>query len=354
MAEAESLSNQFSLADLRHFDEIIDVRTPAEFAHDHVPGASNFPVLSDAERHDIGTLYKESSSFEAKKAGAALVARHIAEHFEASLHSRPRHWRPLVYCWRGGMRSGSFTHVLRQVGWKAEQLPGGYKAYRRLLIHALDTLPAQLRFRVLCGRTGSGKSRLLRTLAAAGEQVLDLESLAAHRGSVLGPLPEAPQPSQKRFESEVWAALARFDSARVIWVESESKKIGGLRVPEALIQRMWTSERIVVAANLATRVQLLLDEYHHFTQDFATLERQLDCLTSLHGRERIAAWKQLAAQGRYAEFVEALLLDHYDPAYGRSLARNYGDLSDAPAVTLAAANDASFSAAARALLAQRA
>ncbi|MBS0312362.1 MAG: tRNA 2-selenouridine(34) synthase MnmH, partial [Proteobacteria bacterium] len=217
-----------TVADLPAYTDIIDVRSPGEFSEDHIPGAVNLPVLDDAERERVGTLYKQISSFEAKKVGAALVSRNIAKHLDAWFIDKPKSYRPLVYCWRGGSRSGSLTHVLQKIGFGAVQLEGGYKAYRRHVVAELDRLPALLTYRVVCGPTGSGKSRLLQALADAGAQVLDLEALAAHRGSLLGALPDQPQPSQKSFESAIWFALSRFDSAHPVFVESESKKIGAL------------------------------------------------------------------------------------------------------------------------------
>lgn len=312
-----------TVAHLAEFDEVIDVRSESEFAEDHVPGAINCPVLDDAERVEIGTLYKQVSAFDAKKLGAAMVSANIARHLRQQFQSRPRGWRPLVYCWRGGGRSAALAHVLAQVGWHAGRLDGGYRAYRRAVIDDLATLPARYRWRVVCGMTGTGKSRLLREIAAAGGQVLDLEELAAHRGSVLGNLPGAPQPPQKLFESTVWQALHALDHSRPVYVESESKKIGNLRVPEALIEAMWASECVLVEAPVAVRVALLKDEYAHFLADATGLIAQLECLTSLHGRNIVSNWSALARAGRWDALTEDLLTRHYDPAYGRAIHRHY-------------------------------
>ncbi|MEW6688216.1 MAG: tRNA 2-selenouridine(34) synthase MnmH [Pseudomonadota bacterium] len=329
------------------FDAIIDVRSPSEFAEDHIPGAISCPVLDDGERARIGTLYKQVAPFEAKKAGAVLVARNVAKHIEEHFLQKPRTWRPLVYCWRGGKRSGAMAHVLRDVGWDARTLEGGYKAYRRWVVDQLLRLPYGLRFRVVCGPTGSGKSRLLQALARAGAQVLDLEALAAHRGSVLGSLPGRGQPSQKTFESLLLNSLSALDSAREIYVESESRKIGQLQVPEALIHEMRGSRCLTLDASLETRVALLTEEYRHFIEDRAALEAQLDCLAGLHGRERIAQWKALAAAGRWSELVRRLLAEHYDPAYRRSTDRNYVRLGEADVFELAGADELSFARTAR-------
>jgi tRNA 2-selenouridine synthase len=339
------------IGQLAQFDQVIDVRTPAEFAEDHVPGAINLPVLSNEERVQVGTIYKQVSPFQAKKLGAALVAHNIARHLETELADRPRAWRPLVYCWRGGKRSGAFTHVLREIGWDARQLDGGYKSYRRAVVADLEAVPARLRLRVVCGLTGSGKSRLLGVLAGESAQVLDLEQLAAHRGSVLGNLPDAPQPSQKLFESRLWDALRRLDPARPVYVESESKRIGQLHVPQALIDRMWGSECVQLVADRGVRVELLKEEYDHFLRDPDGLGRQLDCLVQLHGKQTIERWKQLARAGDWDTLVDELLVRHYDPAYTRSIVTHYPALPHARRLDLASGTPASFAAAARALLA---
>ncbi|HYL89177.1 MAG TPA: tRNA 2-selenouridine(34) synthase MnmH [Burkholderiales bacterium] len=330
----------------KNFDTVIDARTPAEYALDHIPGAVSAPVLDDAQRAEVGTLYKQVSAFEAKKLGAALVAQNVARHIEQMFRGKDKGWRPLVYCWRGGKRSGAMAHILREVGWDAKTLDGGYRAYRRWVVDELASLPAQLEFIVVHGPTGSGKSRFLDALAQAGEQVLDLEALAAHRGSVLGGLPDEPQPSQKWFESQLLARLEAFERPRPVYVEGESKKIGDIQVPEALMARMRASTCITLDTDIATRVALLLEEYRHFLEDRDALNAQLDCLVALHGRERIGEWKALAAAGRWREFVERLLVQHYDPAYRRSSTRNYRQLGAAPSVRIVAAEKAAFDEAA--------
>ncbi|HEX7972147.1 MAG TPA: tRNA 2-selenouridine(34) synthase MnmH [Thiobacillus sp.] len=312
-----------TVAELPAFIDIIDVRSPSEFAEDHIPGAINLPVLDDAERARVGTLYKQVSSFEAKKVGAALVSRNIAQHLETRFADQPKSYRPLIYCWRGGSRSGSLTYILQKIGFAAEQLDGGYKAYRRHVVAELARLPAQFKYRVICGPTGSGKSRLLQALADEGAQVLDLEALAAHRGSLLGALPGQNQPSQKWFESVIWSALSRFDATQPVFVESESKKIGALRVPDALITAMRGSACVRLEVPLAARVRLLTEDYVHFLGDAETLNRQLAYLVPLRGSDTVAAWQALANRQAWDELVAVLLEQHYDPAYLKSLSSNY-------------------------------
>ena len=331
----------------RQFDTIIDVRSPAEYAEDHIPGAISAPVLDDAERAAVGTMYKQVSPFDAKKTGAALVAKNVSRHIEELFRGKDKAWRPLVYCWRGGKRSSAMAHILREIGWNAETLEGGYKAYRRFVVSQLQSLPLGLDFIVIHGPTGSGKSRLLGALQRAGAQVLDLEGLAVHRGSVLGNLPDRPQPSQKMFESLLLERISAFQAEKPVYVEGESKKIGELQVPEALMTRMRASPCILLDADLEVRVDLLLDEYRHFLADRETLNKQLDCLVALHGRERIAEWKSL---GDWRELVRRLLVEHYDPAYHRSSARNFAQLPHAKPLRIARADDAAFATAARSLL----
>jgi len=340
-----------ALAHLGAFDTIVDVRSPAEFALDHVPGAINCPVLDDDERAAIGTLHKVDSAFAAKRRGAALVARNIARHLEERFADKPRPWRPLVYCWRGGQRSGAMVHVLSAIGWPARQLEGGYRAFRRHVVADLETLPKRYRLRIVFGPTGSGKSRLLRHLAACGAQVLDLEEIAQHRGSVLGALPGAPQPSQKHFETRLWSTLRALDPARPVFVESESRKVGQLRLPDAMIEHMRAAECVQLHLPSQARVRLLREEYSHFEADVPALARQLDCLIALHGRDRVESWQRLAAEQRWDELVQRLLDEHYDPAYQRSINRNFQRAGAAVVVRLDSGSEDEFTRAAAELAA---
>jgi len=340
------LSFEDVLSRLDGFDAIIDARTPSEFALDHLPGAINCPVLDDAQRIEVGTLYKQVNAFEAKKVGAAMVAKNIAHHIETLWRDKPRDWHPLVYCWLGGNRSGAMAHILAKIGWPAVQLDGVYKAYRNHVSQALAQEPA-VQFRVVCGTTGSGKSRLLEVLHGIGAQVLDLEQLAAHRGSVLGNLPSQPQPTQKAFESAIWQRLRHFDASRPVFVESESKKVGNLRVPEAVMEKMRASPCIALELSRPNRVRLLMEDYEHFALNPTILNTQLDCLVSLHGHEKIGRWHEMANAGRMPELVEELLVDHYDPAYLRSIDRNFAQYAQADTLALEDISEEAFLAAAR-------
>ena len=342
-------------AEPARFDALIDVRSPAEFAADHLPGAVNWPVLDDDQRRVVGTLYAQVSPLQARKVGAAMVARNIAEHLDAAVAERPREWQPLVYCWRGGQRSGALAWFLGQIGFRTAQLQGGYKAFRALVRDELPELPARHRWQVLFGRTGSGKTRLLHALAEAGAQTLDLEALAGHRGSVLGAWPGTPQPSQKRFDTLCWQALRGFDARRPVFVEGESRKIGALRVPEALV-RQWREQGHCIRVELddAARLQLLLQEYGHLAADAEAFCRLLDGLVELRGRDTVKAWQAQARSGQWAEVFAALMRQHYDPLYERSFRDGYRRLATARPLTLADAGPQAMRDAARRLMAEAA
>lgn len=314
-----------TIAQLGEFDTLIDARSPSEFAEDRLPAAINCPVLDDEQRARVGTLYKQVSPFDARKVGAVLVARNVATAIETRFADRPRDWRPLVYCWRGGQRSGAFSHILREVGWDAHRLVGGYKTWRRHVVEQLETLPARFQYHVISGATGSGKSRVLESLAAHGAQVLHLEALAAHKGSVLGHLPDRAQPSQKGFESALYSALAGFDPQRVVFVEAESRKIGRIHLPEALIGAIRQSPCVRIAAGIAARVEFLLRDYDYAVADPDWLRA---CLRQLHGlqsNETLQRWEAMIAAGDFAPLVRELLELHYDPLYQRSQDRNFVD-----------------------------
>ncbi|CAJ2833250.1 tRNA 2-selenouridine synthase [Burkholderia pseudomallei] len=318
-----------ALAQIDDFDEIVDVRTPLEYAEDHIPGALNAPVLSNEERVIVGTMYKQVSPFEATRVGAAMVARNIAAHLDTTFADRPRNWRPLIYCWRGGKRSGSMTVWFNMIGWRARQLDGGYKTYRRSIVDALGELPAGFRYVVLAGHTGSGKTRLLHALARAGAQTLDLEALAAHRGSLLGALPSGEQPSQKAFDTALVSALRGFEHDRPVFIEAESRRIGAITLPLALLAGMHAADCVKVETARDERVELLLQDYGHLFDQPAFFKIQLEKLVPLHGHARIRKWHAMLDEGRRGELFEELVDVHYDPAYTRSSGAHFARLPQA-------------------------
>lgn len=339
-------------ARLSRFSAVIDARSEAEFAEDHLPAAVNWPSLNNEERAEVGTIYKQVSPFEARKRGAALLLANISRHLEREVKDKPRDWQPLVYCWRGGKRSGVLADLLSQIGFRTAVISGGYKAFRT---HVLADLPAQaqrLRYRVLCGLTGSGKTRLLHALAAEGAQVLDLEALARHRGSVLGLEPGTQQPSQKHFDMLVWEQLRGFDASRPVYVESESKKVGNVAVPESLIHAMRASACLKVELPLEARVDLLLEDYDWFRRDPDYFCGRLRALTELRGASVVKGWEDKVREGAFRDVFRELLERHYDPGYAASLARNFKGYTQAPAVAPAGHGMDAMRAVARELAAQ--
>jgi tRNA 2-selenouridine synthase len=311
------------VSDIAQFHTIIDARSPAEFALDHIPGAINCPVLNDEERAQVGTVYKQISAFEAKRLGAAMVAANLARHLREVMADRPAHWKPLVYCWRGGMRSGSMVTWLRLVGWDAQQLAGGYKAFRQHVVTQLAQQVPRLQLRVLCGATGSAKTRLLHALREQGAQVLDLEGLARHKGSLLGSLPGVEQPSQKAFETQLWDALRALDMTRPVFIEGESAKIGRVALPLELVEHMRAAHVVEVQASAQARLEFLLRDYAYLGDDVALLCERLGLLKELQGKATVTRWQDWAQAGHWPELFAELMALHYDPQYQRSQARNF-------------------------------
>lgn len=345
------LSATDALHRLAEFDTVIDARSEDEHALDHVPGALNWPTLNNAERIEIGTLYKQVSAFEARKRGAAMAARNIAAHIEREVLDKPKGWRPLVYCWRGGQRSGALSTILGAIGFQVTLIEGGYKAWRAALVDDLPRLAQRLRYRVLCGPTGSGKTRLLQALAAEGAQVLDLEGLACHRSSVLGLLPGRPQPSQKRFDSLIWDALQHFDPTRPVYVESESKKVGNLRIPDSLMEAMRASDCARVQLPDTERVALLLEDYDFFVQRPDFFIERLQALREVRGADTVNAWAQQVRNGQTPAVVLDLLVRHYDPTYLSSTQRNFRHYPQAMPCAIADRSHSAMREAARQLIA---
>ena len=338
-----------AIARLSDFSAVIDARSEAEYAEDHLPGARNWPTLNNEERHLVGTVYAQVNPFEAKKRGAAMAAANIARHIERDVIEQPRGWQPLVYCWRGGKRSGSLALVLDQIGFKVSVIEGGYKAFRSAVLADLPLQARRHRYRVVCGPTGSGKTRLLQALDQAGAQVLDLEHLACHRSSVLGLIPGQAQPTQKRFDTLVWDKLRQFDPARPVYIESESKKVGNVAVPADLIEAMRASPCLRLELPDEQRVALLLEDYAFFASDPELFCERLDALVTLRGRDVVEGWQARLRAGEVEPVVRELLFQHYDPGYAASIARNFKQYDDAEPMIPADRSAAAMAALARGL-----
>jgi tRNA 2-selenouridine synthase len=310
------------------FDEIIDVRSPAEFAEDHIPGAINLPVLDDQERAHVGTIYKQVNPFTARKLGAALVAQNAARHLLGTLADRPGGWRPLVYCWRGGQRSGSFATILAQIGWRVDTIAGGYKAWRNLIVEAVYNRDFPNPVVVLDGNTGSAKTEILNLLPARDVQVLDLEGMANHRGSLFGAM--GTQPSQKAFESALAMAIAKLAPNRPVMIEAESSKVGERRLPSPIWKAMGQAIRIEISAPSAARAAYLARAYVDITSDPIRLAETLNRLRTAQPAALVDHWLVLAGQGGFEALASELMDHHYDPRYAKHRSR-----MDAPASVVA-------------------
>ena len=310
------------------FSEIIDVRSPSEFHDDHIPGAINLPVLSDEERSLVGTLYKQDS-FEGKKLGAGLICKNISKMFESVLKYKNKDWQPLIYCQRGGERSKSVATVLLRTGFKTNILSGGYKAYRRYVINELEKLGDKIEFQVICGLTGSGKTKLLSELNKYGLQTLDLEAVAKHYGSLLGQYPSVTQPSQKQFESNLLVAILRLNPEQRVFVESESRKIGNRQIPTVIIRKMRNSKCLWIEMTMEERINFLLKEYTHFVEN---PERFLNIIAKFENYLDKNNFTQLVDaynKRHWEEFVKILLREHYDPSYLKSINKNFTNFKTA-------------------------
>ena len=324
---------QLGVQDWDAYDLVIDARSPREYAEDHIPGAVNLPVVDDAEYAEVGTAHRDNPHA-AYLVGVEYSLRNISRHVRGLINRYDPSARMLVYCFRGGKRSKLWADNLRTIGYPVDVLAGGWKRYRGWVRDSLDALPQRLHLKVLAGATGCGKTRLLQALQAAGQQVLDLEGLASHRGSLIGALPGVQQPPQKFFDSLVLDALRGMDPSRPVWLEAESKKIGNLHLPAALHEAMHRSIPIRLVAPMSERVKLWREDYAHFALDPASMVRLLAPLKPLIGGEELARWQALAAAGEVDTLFERVMTAHYDPCYDRSTKGSYGKLSEGAVIEL--------------------
>jgi tRNA 2-selenouridine synthase len=318
-----------------NYSEIIDVRSENEFAADHILEAINLPVLNNEERAKVGTIYKQVSPFEARKMGAALVSKNISQHLNIHFANKDKNYAPLIYCWRGGQRSNSLALVLAQIGWQVTVLEGGYQTYRAYVRQQLATLPLQFHYKILCGLTGTGKTHLLHQLSQQGEQILDLEKLANHRGSLLGQQWKENlvlQPSQKKFESLLLRELQQFETSKIVWVESESNKIGEIYLPLIFWEQMKQASCVEIQLPIAIRIKWLLQEYPHLVSNPELLKNKLKFLKNRYGRQKVEQWFNLIARQKFRDLIYDLLVNHYDPAYQRSLEKTFRPIEKVVAI----------------------
>lgn len=342
--------HQLEVQEFSSYSLVIDARSPHEYAEDHIPGAVNLSVVDDAEYAEVGTRHK-TDKHAAYLIGVEYSLKNIASHIKPLISKYTPQDRFLVYCFRGGKRSRLWADNLRTIGFEVDVLAGGWKNYRRWVRAGLESLPRALTYRVLCGPTGCGKTRVLHELQRQGHQVLELEGLASHRGSLLGALPGKPQPTQKLFDTMLLDTMRRFDPRRPVWLEAESKKIGNLQIPDALFEAMHVSPVVNIVAPMAERVTLWREDYPHFAADPVAMVGKLEPLKPLVGKEVLGEWMELAMAGRVDELFESVMTKHYDPCYSRSTRRNHGPKVEETTVELQSLSRPALSEAVRLLAA---
>ena len=306
----------------KKFDTIIDVRSPLEFAEDHIVGAINCPVLSDLERQKVGTIYKKESSFKAKIIGSSLAAKNIAFHIQNNFIEKKGSWQPLIYCWRGGQRSKAFSIVLSEVGWRTNQLKGGYKEYRNQVINFLENIGPKLKITLISGKTGSAKTKILKSIENEGGQILDLEGLANHKGSLLGKIPDLIQPSQKFFESLIFNKIQNLNLKDKIYVEAESSKIGNIHIPKSIWKKMIKSPRIEISANIELRAKFLVSDYDYMCNDPTLINPIIKGLKNRLSKELFDEWTNLIDRKKWFDLTKSFLENHYDPSYSSNTIKN--------------------------------
>ena len=306
----------------KKFDTIIDVRSPLEFAEDHIVGAINCPVLSDLERQKVGTIYKKESSFKAKIIGSSLTAKNIAFHIENNFMEKKGSWQPLIYCWRGGQRSKAFSIVLSEVGWRTNQLKGGYKEYRNQVINFLDNIGPKLKITLISGKTGSAKTKILKSIENEGGQILDLEGLANHKGSLLGKIPDLIQPSQKFFESLIFNKIQNLNLKDKIYIEAESSKIGNIHIPKSIWKKMINSPRIEISANVELRTKFLVSDYDYMCNDPTLINPIIKGLKNRLSKKLFDEWTNLIDRKKWFDLTKSFLENHYDPSYSSNTIKN--------------------------------
>src|SRR6056300_1025339 len=304
------------------FDTIIDVRSPLEYEEDHIIGSINCPVLNDQERIIVGTIYKKESTFKAKIIGSSLTARNIAKHIEEKFINQKGSWQPLIYCWRGGQRSKAFSLILSEVGWRTFQLEGGYKKYRNEVISFLNKVGSKLKIILISGKTGSAKTKILQNIKLQGGQILDLENLANHKGSLLGKIPNLKQPSQKLFESKLYHQIKQLDLKRNVYIEAESSKIGNIHIPKTLWAKMIVSPRIEIKADIELRSSFLLNDYKYMCENPELIKPIIYGLKNRLSKKLINDWMELITKKLWLDLTKSFLENHYDPSYSSNTIKN--------------------------------
>ncbi|WP_297634254.1 tRNA 2-selenouridine(34) synthase MnmH [uncultured Clostridium sp.] len=293
----------------------VDVRSPKEFEESTIKGAINIPVLLDEEREEVGTLYVRSSVEEARTRGIELISKRLPEIFEKfqELYSVQRK-KVVIFCARGGMRSSSIHSLLYSLGLKVYKLKGGYKAYRKYINENFEEMLSEMKFIVLYGKTGVGKTEYLKTLKERGYDILDLEGAANHRGSLLGSVSIGKIHTQKAFETEVFHALLE-RKGNIVFTEGESKRIGRIIIPDFIWENMMKSEKIWIEDSIENRCDLLINEYIQNEESINELLEAMDKIKKYLSNKKVEDYKTMIKEGNFKEACENLMLNYYDPMY---------------------------------------
>lgn len=303
--------------ELSNTTPIIDVRSPAEYEQAHIPGALNLPLFSNEERELVGTIYKQKGKVKAVTAGLEIVGPKLVTFtkFALSLKSESI----LIHCWRGGMRSASMAWLLETVGLKCNILTGGYKSYRKYIREQLET---PYNIILLGGFTGSGKTDLLKILDKSGNQIIDLEGLAHHKGSAFGAIGESPQPSTEMFENILYKELSKLDSSKPIWVEDESRNIGRVFIPEPFWLQMRQSPLVVIDATFEQRVERLMRDYGGYQTE--SLKASIQKIEKRLGYDKCKLALEACENNNIKTAAQICLL-YYDKAYNSQLVNRFGE-----------------------------
>lgn len=303
---------------------LIDVRTPKEFLLEKIPNSVNVPVLLDEERVIVGTTYVQVSKELAKKKGVEFISKRLPEIFEQIQELSKKYSKLIFMCARGGMRSSSMTSLFASLGYKVAKLEGGYKAYREFINQIIPKANEGFKYIVVHGRTGVGKTKVLNKMAELGVSVMDLEKMAAHKGSFFGALGEKLPQSQKRFDGEIFEFL-RTCKTKYIVVESESKRIGNLYVPEPIYEAMTNGIHIFIDTSITNRLDILMEDYTHVPSD--EIEECIKKVARYVSKEKTNNYLRLLNEGKLRELGEILIEQYYDPLYEVSIDKHEFEFS---------------------------
>ena len=304
---------------------LIDVRSPSEFKEATIPGAINIPLFSDEDRKNIGYVYVNESVDKAKQMGIEAVSRRLPEIYEEIAALYKNHGRLVFFCARGGMRSCSITALCNSLSIKAFRIKGGYKGYRDFINQELPKVNQDIKYIVFHGKTGIGKTEILKCLKARGCDVLDLEEAANHRGSLLGSVGLGEQTSQKQFESLVYEELKKRKS-NYVFVEGESRRIGNIIISQCIFDSMRNGIHILGEAEISYRAKILVNEYTKMENCKEEILLALDKMSRYMSEDNITRFRQLVAEEQYEEVATELMIKYYDPMYSNEFKKYNYDL----------------------------